>query len=216
MQKKNFIHFSFFLFIIWLAVGGLVAGDNSENLFFRNNLIPSFTSSLFLKLPENIKFRSDNFYSSPNSLFFLTIRNLSKNITKDLLKYQDKEVEIKVYSLVDRLKSEIFPYSEKYDTRGILISSSEKPIGIFCLNSNIISSIDGKNFISVDISEENLERFFKKYKSISMTKRDVYLKNLSPENILKDMVLSFNNKLGLVLSTKILRSEKFPEKVRKF
>jgi len=168
--------------------------DNAENLFFKNNLIPSFVSSVYTKLPSQLKFQSDNFYSSPNSLFFLTIRNLSKNISDDLLDYQSKNVEIKIYSLVDRLKSEIFPYAEKYDTKGIALSSNEKLIGICCISPNLISSINGTNFISSDISDENLERFFKKYKSIVITKRDIYLKNFAPDKILKEMVDNFNNK----------------------
>jgi len=200
MQNK--IKFLIFFSVFFMSISvNLLANNvrnsnNSENIFFDNNFIPSYVSSMFMRLPKIGKFRSDNFYSSPNSLFFLMISHLSKNITRNLIAYKNSDVEIKIYSLVDRLQSEIFPYSKKTVTKGLVIAHNEKLIGIFCINQNIISSVNGKDFISTDISEENLERFFRKHKSIELTKRDIYLKKKSenPENILNEMILNFNAK----------------------
>ena len=204
MQKISKISSLFFGILLSIIIincslfaNNIDTADNSENIFFANNLIPTYNFSIFMKLPENIKFQSDNFYSSPNSLLFLMIRNLSRNNTKDLLAYKNQDIEIKIYSLIDRLQSEIFPYSEKLDTKGIAVLHNDKLIGIFCINKNTISSVNGRNFIPLDISEESLERFFKKYKkTIVLTKRDVDLKNLAanPEDILQAMVNDFNSK----------------------
>lgn len=183
-----------FLILILILTTNIYAKFDSndiENIFYKNNLIPSYISSISCKIPKEIVIQTDNFYSNPYAIFFSTIKNLSKK-TKNIKKFTDKIVEMKTYSIIDRLKSELFPYSEKSNPKANAFFYKEHIIGLILINTAIISSVNDKEYISLDLTDAQLEKFFEK--DIEITKYDKEIKNLQPEEIIKILIESLNEK----------------------
>lgn len=194
--KKNFkflLNVIIFLFLISNLLAKKIY-SNSEELFAQNNLISTYVSSYFLKLPKDFNITSDNFAQNPNNILFNIIRDFSKKNTLDMAKFKEKEIEVKFYQVVDKLKTEIFPYSEKFNTLGLVFVCDRKIIGACLINKDFIFSIDGGQSIQNNIGNDKLETFFEDNKFIKLVERDKFLKNLQGEEFLLSFIKSINDK----------------------
>ena len=168
--------------------------DDPEKLFEYYSLEPTYISSFFTVLPNDFSVKTTEFSKYKNNLLFSIIKYVSKGITLDIEKYKNKEVEIKFYNIIDKLKKELFPYTNDYETIGIAVIFDKKIIGNLLINKYYIISVDGSKTIRYDVSNEKLEEILEIVKSKKVESRDVYLKNLKLEDFLKELVKDISEK----------------------
>lgn len=191
---KKIILISFLLFICLSSLFSSRYFDDPEKLFLYYNLEPTYISSYFTVLPDTFDVKTTEFSKYKNNLLFSIIKYMSKGLTLDIEKYKNKEVEIKFYSIVDKLKKELFPYTNDYDNMGIAVIFDKKIIGILLINQYYIISVDGSKIIRYDIPNEKIEEILEIVKTKKIESKDLYLKKLKIDDFLKDLVKDISEK----------------------